>query len=597
MYQGDPGGFNVQVKVQAMKQQTLNVQDARLAALYEVSSRLGKSLDLGEVLNQVMDSIILLTGAERGFIMLYDEDTGELCTAVARNVDQETIEGHAMEISRTVVERVVASGQGILTNNAQEDARLSKETSVVNFRLLSIMCAPLQARGQILGAVYVDNRFFTNVFDEADLDLLTTFANQAAVAIENARLFTQTDQALARRVEELSLFQRIDQQLNKSLDLHRVLSLALNWAIALTNADGGSIGLLEGTEENPDKRQLRLLIYRGAEDSSELRVIEGDHPVLAQVLARDSSVLTRDVTVEESIDGTPALVQLAVPIKRDGVITGLITLETQHASEISREDIAFVERLADRAAVAIKNARLYEAVQAANQAKSDFVSLVTHELRLPMTSIKGYTDLLSSGMAGSLSDQQKQFLDVIRRNLDRMSTLISDLSDINRIESGRMQFENKDFDILEVVEEVLATFREAVESKEQTLAVEIEDDLPPVHADPTRISQVLSNLVSNAHKYTPAGGKITIRAGYNHKHAKIAVSDTGIGISTENQANLFTQFFRAEDKAVREQAGWGLGLSIVRKIVEAQNGAITYTSELNHGSTFTFTVPLATIGV
>jgi signal transduction histidine kinase len=318
--------------------------------------------------------------------------------------------------------------------------------------------------------------------------------------------------------------------------------------------------------------------------------------VLAQVLARDSSVLTRDVTMEESIDGTPALVQLAVPIKRDGVITGLITLETQHASEISREDIAFVERLADRAAVAIKNARLYEAVQAANRAKSDFVSLVTHELRLPMTSIKGYADLLSSGMAGSLSDQQKQFLGVIRRNLDRMGTLISDLSDINRIESGRMQFENKDFDIRDVVEDVLASFQEAAEAKEQTVVIEIEDDLPPVHADPTRMAQVLSNLISNAHKYTPAGGVITIRADCNHEFAQLAVSDTGIGISKENQASLFTQFFRAEDRAVREQPGWGLGLSIVRKIVEAQNGAITFVSELNHGSTFTFTVPLATIG-
>ena len=579
-----------------MRERTLSIQDARLAALYEVSSRLGKSLNLEEVLNQVMDSIIQLTNAERGFVMLYDEDTGELRTAAARNVDQETINGGAMEISRTVIERTVASGRGILTSNAQEEEWLSKETSVVSYRLLSIMCAPLQARSQILGAVYVDNRFFTNVFDEADLELLVTFANQAAIAIENARLFTQTDQALARRVEELSLFQRIDQQLNKSLDLNRVLSLALNWAIALTNADGGSIGLLEGPEDEQEKQQLRLLIYRGAEENSELRVVSYNHPVLAQALARDSSVLTRDVTMEESIDGTPALVQLAVPIKRDGVITGLITLETQHATEISQEDVAFVERLADRAAVAIKNARLYQAVQAANRAKSDFVSLVTHELRLPMTSIKGYADLLSSGVAGSLSEQQKQFLEVIRRNLDRMGTLISDLSDINRIESGRMHFENKDFDIRDVIEDVLDSFHEALEAKEQTVAIEIEDDLPPVHADPTRIAQVFSNLISNAHKYTPAQGAITIRADYNHEFAQIAVSDTGIGISKENQASLFTQFFRAEDRAVREQPGWGLGLSIVRKIIEAQNGAITFVSELNRGSTFTFTLPLATIG-
>src|SRR5690606_11679265 len=150
---------------------------------------------------------------------------------------------------------------------------------------------------------------------------------------------------------------------------------------------------------------------------------------------------------------------LAVPIQLAGEITGLITLETQHRREISPEDIAFVERLADRAAVAINNARLYEQIQAANDAKSEFVSLVAHELRVPMTSIKGYADLIVSGVAGPLSEQQAQFLQVIRRNLVRMSALISDLSDINRIESGRMVFNVKPFDISETIADVVGSLQ------------------------------------------------------------------------------------------------------------------------------------------
>jgi len=432
-----------------MAEQKIEPKDARLAALFEVSSQLGKTLDLAQVLNQVMDSIIQLTGAERGFLMLYDEVSGELTARAARNVGQETIEGEAMNISRTVIERTIAN------------------------QLLSIMCAPLKAHGRTLGAVYVDNRLFSGVFNEDDLELLVTFANQAAIAIENARLFTQTDQALARRVEELSLFQRIDQQLNKSLELNRVLSLALNWSIALTNADGGSIGLFEETKDEEKKRFLRLLVYRGAENNSESRILELDHPVVNEVLEARRSVLTHDVTEEHSIDGTPALVQLAVPIQQDGEITGLITLETQHSQEINREDVTFVERLADRAAVAIKNARLYEAIQAANDAKSEFVSLVAHELRVPMTSIKGYTDLINSGMAGELNDTQKQFLDVIRRNLDRMSALISDLADINRIESGRMQFDLKEFELRDVVSDVTGSLSERIEARQQTIDVQV----------------------------------------------------------------------------------------------------------------------------
>lgn len=583
-------------KDMVMVEPTAEQEQARLAALYKVSSQLGKSLDLGEVLNQVMDAIIQLSGAERGFLMLYDEVSGKLTTRAARNLDQNTIDGDAMNISRTVIERAIATGQGILTSNAQEDERFSAQTSVVGYQLRSIMCSPLRVRGRTLGAVYVDNRLFSGVFSQEDLDLLVAFANQAAMAIENARLFVQTDQALARRVEELSLFQRIDQQLNKSLELNRVLSLALNYAIALTNADGGSIGLIENNKESDEEvRFLRLLVYRGADQNNESRIVPFDHPVLKDVLVANASVLTQNVSAEQSIDGTPANVQLAVPIQQDGRPIGLITLETQHANEIGREDVAFVERLADRAAVAIENARLYEEIQAANNAKSEFVSLVAHELRVPMTSIKGYTDLMNSGMAGPLSDMQKEFLTVIKRNLERMSSLIRDLSDINRIESGRMKFEFQDFDLQPVIEDVVGSLRERFEARNQTLTVEMAGKLPLVHADPTRIAQVIANLVSNANKYTPDGGQIVVRVEQGEGVTAVSVQDNGIGISAEDQAQLFTQFFRSEDQKVRDQQGWGLGLSIVRKMVEAQNGEIQFESALGKGSTFTFTIPLANI--
>jgi signal transduction histidine kinase len=571
-------------------------EQARLAALYAVSAQLGTSLDLTEVLNQVMDAIIQLTGAERGYLVLFDDSSGELRPAAARNVDQETIAGSSMNISRTVIERALASGDGVLTSNAQEDERFAGQQSVVGYQLRSIMCAPLRARGSMLGAVYVDNRLFTSVFDNADLELLVTFTNQAAIAIDNARLFTQTDQALTRRVDELSMFQRIDQQLNKSLDLNRVLNLALSWAISLTGADSGSIGLLETNEES-EEQGLRLLVHNRAEDeeSETSPLVSLDHPVLHEVLANGRSSFLQNVTSEQAIDSTPAAAQLAVPIRRDGLITGLITLESKLVNAIDAEDIAFVERLADRAAVAIKNARLYEEIQAISKAKSDFISVVTHELRLPMTAIKGYNDLILGGMTGPLNDQQKQFLQVVRRNIDRMQDLISDLSDINRIESGRMKFENETFAILDTIHVVRDSLQEAITGKNQLLTIDYSPGVGEVYADPKRIGQVLTNLVSNAHKYTPPGGEITIQTKEVAGFVQIAVIDNGIGISDENQMKLFTQFFRAEDQAVRDQNGWGLGLSIVKNIVEAQGGEISFVSELNRGSIFTFTVPLANI--
>jgi signal transduction histidine kinase len=567
-------------------------EQSRLAILYELSFQLGSSLDLEEVLNQVMDAIIELTGAERGFLMLLDEVGGELKMMVTRDVSEKAIDAHTLQISRSVVERAMTTAKGILTNNAQEDERFSGQNSVVGYQLRSIMCAPLLARGRTLGAVYVDHRLHTSVFAKEDLELLATFANQAAIAIENARLFTLTDQALARRVAELSLFQQIDQELNRSLDLNKVMSLSLDWALRLTAAESGSIGLMEQLDEADEEYVLRLLCYKGSETDLPT-TIPMTHPILAQILKEEKPIVTHDLTAEQAIDGRPAAIQMSVPIKRDGAIRGLLTLKSQAANALNDEDIEFMERLADRAGVAIKNAQLYQDIQAANKAKSDFISVVTHELRLPMTSIRGYTDLIASGMVGPLTEQQEQFLGVVKRNLDRMNILIRDLEDINRIESGRMPFNLTLVDLHEVVTDVAESMSEATAAKEQSVTVVFGDDFPPVYADPTRLSQVMTNLLSNAHKYSPDGGEIVIEVKGNGRVATVSVIDNGIGISAENQAKLFTQFFRAEDPEVRQQLGWGLGLSIVKKMVEAQGGEISFESELGKGSTFTFTVPFA----
>lgn len=567
----------------------------RLAALYEVGSRLSTTLDLNELLNMVMDATIQLTGAERGFLVLVDEESGQLKTAAARNVDQKTIAGEAMEISRGIVRRVIEQGAPILTDNAQKDERFAEHQSVIHYQLRAIMCAPLQARGGPIGAAYVDNRLFSNVFVQEDLDLLAAFAGQAAVAIENARLFRQTDQALARRVEELTLFQRIDQELNRSLELKKVLALALDWAVQITGADGGSIGLFEqeDAEDTLDGKYLRLLAYRGENEDNGERKLDASHPILSQILRERRPIVTRDVPGEQAIDGSAAAVQLTVPVQREDTVIGLITLEQRAVDAFGNDDVAFTQRLADRAAVAIENARLYSAIQATNDAKSEFISLVTHELRIPLTSIRGYTDLLLKEMAGPLNDSQSQFLGTIRRNLDRMGVLIRDLSDINRIESGRMQFQCQPCNLHDILRNVAGDLEEAFQARRQSLAFDLPQGATMVYADRTRVGQIVTNLLTNANKYTPDEGRVELRARRDENMACVDVVDNGIGVPEEDQARLFSQFFRGEANAVREQTGWGLGLSIVKKLVSAQGGEVSFSSNPGEGSTFSFTLPLA----
>ncbi len=563
---------------------------AGLALFNQVSQILGSSLDLTQVLNQVMDAIIQLTGAERGFLMLVGRDTRELDLRAGRNVDRVTIDSDEMEVSRTVISRVVEKGQPVLTYNAQEDPRFSQQMSVVGYALRSVMCAPLWARGKILGAVYVDNRVRSGVFSESQLSTLATFANQAAMAIENARLFTMTDQALAARVEELSILQRIDRELNTSLDFDRVMDLALEWAVKLADADGGMLLLLEEGAET-----ARVVASRGR-DAAPDRVPLA-HPAISHVLANGESVVMHGPVSAQSVDGTPAIAQVAVPVKREGRVTALLALESNRENVFDEDKVAFLERLADHAAIAIENVRLYDAVVAATNAKSTLISLVSHELRVPMTSIKGYTEMLEAGAAGPVTEMQLEFLDTIQRSVDRMSVLVSDLSDINRMESGRLRLDLGPVDLADVIDEAVAGLQTQFVAKGQTVSVDIPDDLPSVLADRSRTVQILTNLLSNANKYSPKGRPVTVTAENvdreGRRFLRVAVTDQGIGITPEDQAQLFTQFFRSLDPAVRDETGWGLGLSIVKMMVEAQGGAITVESTPGVGSCFAFTLAVA----
>ncbi|MBN1964731.1 MAG: GAF domain-containing protein, partial [Anaerolineae bacterium] len=223
-------------------------QSQRLAALYDVSRLIGSSLDLQTVLDQVMDAIIQLTDAERGFLMLLDDD-GNLTPKVARNIDRETLESGEFHVSRTVTRQVVDSGQAVLTTNAQEDPRFAGQASVVANALRSIMATPLRVRGAVTGVVYVDNRARAGLFKPGDLEALDAFAGQAAVAIDNARLFSETDEALQARVEELNMLRWVDRQLNEAIGDGAVMQTTLEWATRMAGAKCSALALVESADD------------------------------------------------------------------------------------------------------------------------------------------------------------------------------------------------------------------------------------------------------------------------------------------------------------------------------------------------------------
>ncbi len=229
---------------------------------------------------------------------------------------------------------------------------------------------------------------------------------------------------------------------------------------------------------------------------------------------------------------------------------------------------------------------------AANKSKSEFVSVVSHELKLPMTSIKGYSDLMLTGATGALNENQTNFLTTIRNNVNRMATLVSDLADISRIESGNLRLEPRAVPVWDVVDEVVTLTKTQVEQKGQRLTVDISDELPKVWCDRNRLAQILTNLISNANKYTPEGGVIKIQAHQVDGMIQINIQDNGLGMTPEDQQKLFSNFFRSSDDKVREAPGTGLGLSITKNLIELQGGRIWFESEFRKGTTFYLTLPI-----
>ncbi len=570
----------------------------QLATLNEVTRQLSGTLETAPLLQRILESAVSILNCEAGTLFLLDEQTDELIfQQVISPVAQDLI-GKRLPAGTGIAGKAAQTRSAIIENDVPHSpehfASIDRQTGFVS---KSLMAVPLVVKERVIGVLEVINRKDGLPFGEDDKNLLMAFASQAAVAIENARLYTLTDQELSARVEELSVMQRIDRELNASLDVGRAMRITLDWAMRQSASEAGLIGMVQDGG-------LRLMAQTGYDELQERygdSLLPLEQPAIRAAV--EGGQPQRLLLTDEQGGLLPeARSQLVVPIRREAKVIGLIVLESRSSDHLSEQVLNFLTRLSDHAAIAIANAQLYAEVQAANIAKSDFISFVAHELKNPMTSIKGYTELLAAGAVGPVNENQANFLHTIRSNVERMATLVSDLNDNSKIEVGRLRLEFRAVDLLEVVDEVVRSMTRQVEDKKQTLTVQLADNLPKVWADRTRLVQVLVNLVSNAHKYTPEGGHILVAAERSPNRwdpqgatevVHLRVQDDGIGISQEDQKRIFQKFFRSDDVKAREAPGTGLGLNITKSLVEMQGGRIWFESEYRKGTTFHFTVPVA----
>src|SRR5258708_11045932 len=461
----------------------------------------------------------------------------------------------------------------------------------------------LTARAGVIGVLEVINKLDGTSFVEDDVNLLTAFAGQAAVAIENARLFQVTAQALATRVQQLDNMQRIDQELNRTLDLQRVVELTIDNAIRESTADAGALAIVHA-----DPLNFEIVGSIGYEENI---LKQGEtYPITLGILGKvyrtgqasliPGSEMAGDRDYIKTMPGAKG--QLAVPLFTGTTVSAVLLLESLNEDSFTMVTASFIQGLAEHANTAITNSQLFARLEEANQARIVFVRTVAHELKNAMASIKGYAEVMLGGMTGSLSEQQKSFIAIIQRNVVRMQQLVDDLRDLAAQETGNLALKLARASFNNVIIETLRPLQRAIDDKNQTVALNVPENLPLVWGDELRLIQVMTNFVSNANKYTPNSGTITItgEAVPNRWDSTgapevihCAVSDTGIGMSDEDLKKLFTPYWRSANPRAQEQAGTGLGMTLTRGLVEAHGGKVWVESTIDVGTTFHMTVPLA----
>jgi signal transduction histidine kinase len=568
----------------------------QLSTLNDITRQLTSTLELEPLLQNILENAVGILNCEAGSLLLEEEQSDELVFKVTSGPVATNLIGTRMPRGSGIVGQAVQLRSPVIENNAQQSAsRFAATDAQTGFTTRALLAVPLQVKDHVIGVVEVINRKDGLPFNEDDQTLLAAFAGQAAVAIENARLYTLTDQELSVRVEELSVMQRIDRELNASLETDRAMRITLEWAMRQSDMEAGFIGAVrdDGIQIIADQGYGDLL------SQYKENLMPVDKPAIQMAVENGQA---QQVTLDPAVgqDGIIPLArtQIVVPIRREVRVIGLIVMESVTAKQ---PDIGFLSRLSDHAAIAIANAQLYAQIDAANKAKSQFVSFVAHELKNPMASIKGYTELITGGMTGPINEMQAKFLDTVRSNVERMNTIVSDLSDLNKIEAGILKIDFKSIPVPDIIEEALRSLRRQIEEKGQTVNFEAPKNLPQIWADRNRMIQIVVNLISNANKYTPNNGEIFIgiepSKHFSDANEEVSVvhlwvKDTGIGIPIEDQGKIFQQYFRTE-MSKTQASGTGLGLNITKQLVEMQGGRIWFDSEVGAGTTFHFTVPVA----
>ncbi|MEN8172857.1 MAG: ATP-binding protein [Chloroflexota bacterium] len=494
----------------------------RRVDILETLARLGRlvtaSLNLDDVLKSVVDAAVELTDAEEGSLLILDEKSGELIMRAARNFQDDFVKTFRLKADDSLAGEVIRTGKPVLiTKDTPEKIKTA-------YLVKTLIYVPLKAFGRVVGVLGVDNRESTRPFDQVHLAMVSALGEFAAIAVENARLFSNT--AVER--EKLETI--------------------------LSNIEDGVVVI------NEDKKVL--IANRAARKIFSLDNQRISTRPIDEIFHHEQFLNF----LNNGQQGYPY--RHEIEIDEQCVVSASMTSIPGVGFAVTMHDITYFKEL--------------------DRIKGEFVQTVSHDLRSPLTAILGYVELLNR--VGPVNERQQGFIDRVQVSIHSITSLINDLLDLGRIESGLD--ERKELtSLFDIVQYTINSYQKTIDEKDLILEVEADDSLPEIYGDIERLRQAADNLFSNAISYTPGGGKIDLQIYTENEQIVMEIRDSGIGISAEDRPHIFEKFYRG--KNVPDKApGSGLGLSIVKSIIENHQGRIWVESNEGEGAMFTVVLPV-----